>query len=100
MTAGGDSGGALTPSSSSAPLRKPVPPVYADVETAPGAAGKTIRLVGAVTTSKRPQLRPRSDVVVVATAAVGLDFLLREGEGQEAQDQDHGYPHVTICYND
>ncbi|MFG6517463.1 D-alanyl-D-alanine carboxypeptidase family protein [Sulfitobacter sp. 1A13496] len=54
---------------SSAPLRKPVPPVYADVETAPGAAGKTIRLVGAVTTSKRPQLRPRSDVVVVATAA-------------------------------
>ena len=54
---------------SSAPLRKPVPPVYADVETAPGAAGKTIRLVGAVTPSKRPQLRPRSDVVVVATAA-------------------------------
>ncbi|MFG6563947.1 D-alanyl-D-alanine carboxypeptidase family protein [Sulfitobacter sp. 1A13421] len=54
---------------SSAPLRKPVPPVYADEETAPGAAGKTIRLVGAVTTSKRPQLRPRSDVVVVATAA-------------------------------
>ncbi|KZY49043.1 D-alanyl-D-alanine carboxypeptidase [Sulfitobacter sp. KE29] len=54
---------------SSAPLSKPVPPVYADVETAPGAAGKTIRLVGAVTTSKRPQLRPRSDVVVVATAA-------------------------------
>lgn len=54
---------------SSAPLRKPVPPVYADVETTPGAAGKTIRLVGAVTTSKRPQLRPRSDVVVVATAA-------------------------------
>ncbi|WPZ22114.1 D-alanyl-D-alanine carboxypeptidase family protein [Sulfitobacter faviae] len=54
---------------SSAPLRKPVPPVYADVETAPGAAGKTIRLVGAVTTSKRPQLRPRSDVGVVATAA-------------------------------
>ncbi|MEP3578896.1 MAG: D-alanyl-D-alanine carboxypeptidase family protein, partial [Sulfitobacter sp.] len=32
---------------SSAPLRKPVPPVYADVEdtpAAPGAAGKTIRL--------------------------------------------------------
>ncbi|MEO9632461.1 MAG: D-alanyl-D-alanine carboxypeptidase family protein, partial [Sulfitobacter sp.] len=50
---------------SSAPLRKPVPPVYADVEdtpAAPGAAGKTIRLVGAVTTSKRPQLRPRSEV--------------------------------------
>ncbi|MEM5541659.1 D-alanyl-D-alanine carboxypeptidase family protein [Sulfitobacter sp. AS92] len=56
---------------SSAPLSKPVPPVYADVEdapAAPGAAGKTIRLVGAVTTSKRPQLRPRNDVVVVATA--------------------------------
>ncbi|HBB82676.1 MAG TPA: D-alanyl-D-alanine carboxypeptidase, partial [Sulfitobacter sp.] len=56
---------------SSAPLSKPVPPVYADVEdapAAPGAAGKTIRLVGAVTASKRPQLRPRSEVVVVATA--------------------------------
>ncbi|SFG84833.1 D-alanyl-D-alanine carboxypeptidase family protein [Sulfitobacter dubius] len=56
---------------SSAPLSKPVPPVYADVEdapAAPGAAGKTIRLVGAVTASKRPQLRPHSEVVVVATA--------------------------------
>ena len=56
---------------SSAPLSKPVPPVYADVEdapAAPGAAGKTIRLVGAVTASKRPQRRPRSEVVVVATA--------------------------------
>ncbi len=56
---------------SSAPLSKPVPPVYADVEdtpAAPGAAGKTIRLVGAVTASKRPQLRPRSEVVLVATA--------------------------------
>ena len=57
---------------SSAPLRKPTPPVYADVEDTPGstagAAGKTIRLVGAVTTSKRPHLRPRSEEVLVATA--------------------------------
>lgn len=55
---------------SSAPLRKPVPPVYADVEHGNGtrAAGKTIRLVGAVTTSKRPTLRPRSEQVLVATA--------------------------------
>ncbi|MEX3316512.1 serine hydrolase [Sulfitobacter sp. PS-8MA] len=55
---------------SSAPLRKPVPPVYADVEHGNGtrAAGKTIRLVGAVTTSKRPTLRPRSEEVLVATA--------------------------------
>ena len=30
-----------------------------------------------------------------------LDLLLREGEGQEAQDQDHGDPHaVTICHDD
>ncbi|NUH66606.1 serine hydrolase [Sulfitobacter sp. S0837] len=57
---------------SSAPLLKPAPPVYADVESTPGttagAAGKTIRLVGAVTTSKRPNLRPRSEEVLVATA--------------------------------
>ena len=61
---------------SSAPLLKPAPPVYADVEdtptsttgTASHAAGKTIRLVGAVTTSKRPHLRPRNEEVVVATA--------------------------------
>jgi len=57
---------------SSAPLLKPAPPVYADVEDTPGstagAAGKTIRLVGAVTTSKRPLLRPRNEEVIVATA--------------------------------
>jgi D-alanyl-D-alanine carboxypeptidase len=58
---------------SSAPTRKPAPPIYADVEDAPssgtaaGAAGKTIRLAGAVTTSKRPVLRPLSEVVI-ATA--------------------------------
>ncbi|MCX7558579.1 D-alanyl-D-alanine carboxypeptidase [Sulfitobacter sp. F26204] len=66
---------------SRAPLRKPVPPVYADVETAPqnpstnpgsvaGGAGKTIRLVGAVKTSKRPHLRPVTETpepVLVAT---------------------------------
>lgn len=63
---------------SKAPVIKPAKPVYADVEdaivasngtAAPGAAGKTIRLVGAVTTSKRPQLRPApAEAVVVATA--------------------------------
>ncbi len=59
---------------SSTPLRKPTRPAYVDVEDIPvasssaGAAGKTIRLVGAVTTSKRPQLRPGSNLVVVATA--------------------------------
>lgn len=64
---------------SRAPLRKPIPPVYADVEAAPqkpstnpgsvaGGAGKTIRLVGAVKTSKRPQLRPVAQApVLVAT---------------------------------
>ena len=53
---------------SNAPLRKPTKEtVYADVESdtpsvaagsVAGGAGKTIRLVGAVKTSKRPQLRP------------------------------------------
>ena len=61
---------------SKAPLRKPTKPVFADVETpsaagsTPGGQGKTIRLVGAVKTSKRPQMRPGSTrEVVVATAA-------------------------------
>lgn len=62
---------------SRAPIRKPDTPVYADVETTPsvvpgsttGGAGKTIRLVGAVKTSKRPQLRPAAQQeVVIATA--------------------------------
>ena len=64
---------------SRAPLRKPAKPVYADVETAPrtpstnpgsvaGGAGKTIRLVGAVKKSKRPKLRPGSQVPVLVAA--------------------------------
>ena len=61
---------------SRAPLRKPKAPIYADVETEPsvnpgsvaGGAGKTIRLVGAVKTSKRPKLRPGAAApVLVAT---------------------------------
>ncbi|MCX8224683.1 MAG: D-alanyl-D-alanine carboxypeptidase [Sulfitobacter sp.] len=65
-------------SPSKAPLNKPSKPVYADIEdtpvannsgSTPGGAGKTIRLVGAVTTSKRPHLRPTTeDAVVIATA--------------------------------
>jgi len=61
---------------SRAPLSKPAKPAYADIEdtpvasTAPGAAGKTIRVSGAVTTSKRPALRPGTTAqVLVATAA-------------------------------
>jgi D-alanyl-D-alanine carboxypeptidase len=63
---------------SKAPLLKPAKPLYADIEdtpvannsaSTPGGAGKTIRLVGAVTTSKRPHLRPTTeDAVVIATA--------------------------------
>ena len=59
---------------SKAPLLKPAKPLYADIEDTPvannsGGAGKTIRLVGAVTTSKRPHLRPTTnDAVVIATA--------------------------------
>ena len=58
---------------SSAPLNKPSKPAYADIEDTPvasnGGAGKVIRLVGAVTSSKRPTLRPGHQAqVVVATA--------------------------------
>ena len=64
-------------------VKKPPTPAYVDIEdvpvasaTTPGAAGKTIRLVGAVQTSLRPQVRPGSELpeqpveaeVVVATA--------------------------------
>lgn len=70
-------------SPSNAPVRKPKTPVYADVESdtpstiiadngqQPSGKGKTIRLVGAVKTSKRPILRPQAtEPVVVATAEV------------------------------
>ncbi|MEH6832494.1 D-alanyl-D-alanine carboxypeptidase family protein [Sulfitobacter sp.] len=40
---------------------------------APGAKGKTIRLIRAVTTSHRPKLRPGSDAPVVVAAAGTLD---------------------------
>lgn len=56
---------------SKAPLRKPAKPVFADVETttrAPGGQGKTIRLVGAVKTSKRPRVRPVSQAPVLVAA--------------------------------
>ncbi len=57
---------------SRAPLRKPKPPAYipddspriASTGTA-GGAGKTIRLVGAVKTSKRPKVRPGAMVPVL-----------------------------------
>ena len=65
---------------SNAPLRKPEKPVYADIETpaeetvvasgtTAGAAGKTIRLVGAVKSSVRPQLRPGSTAPVLVASA-------------------------------
>ena len=61
---------------SSAPLRKPSAPVYADVETEPsanpgstvGGKGKTIRLIVAVKKSLRPKLRPGSEVPVLVAA--------------------------------
>ncbi len=67
---------------SRAPLRKPKKPRYVDIEVASkpqqktvapgsvaGGAGKTIRLVGAVKKSKRPQMRPapQAPVLVAAT---------------------------------
>ncbi|THH36856.1 D-alanyl-D-alanine carboxypeptidase [Aliishimia ponticola] len=55
-------------SPSSAPVRKPSPPVYAGAATQ-GGAGKTIRVSGAVKKSLRPMIRPRSEPVLVASAA-------------------------------
>lgn len=67
---------------SRAPLRKPQKPRYVDVEVAskpqtksvtpgsvPGGAGKTIRLVGAVKKSLRPQMRPAPQAPVLVAAA-------------------------------
>lgn len=60
---------------SRATVSKPPKPNYADVEdipmanAAPGAAGKRIRLVGAVTKSKRPVLRPGTTAQVVVASA-------------------------------
>ena len=60
---------------SKAPIRKPASPVYADKSTkskggsVKGGKGKTIRLVGAVKTSKRPQLRPGTQIEVVMAKA-------------------------------
>lgn len=61
---------------SRAPLRKPTPPAYipddapliASGSTA-GGAGKTIRLVSAVKTSKRPKIRPSTMVPVLVAQA-------------------------------
>ena len=58
---------------SGAPVRKPGKPVYADVEDdgdTGGAAGKTIRLVGAVKTSKRPTIRPGTTEAPVLVASL------------------------------
>ncbi|WP_082181864.1 serine hydrolase [Aestuariivita boseongensis] len=69
---------------SRAPLRKPAPPVYASNPAASdGAAGKTIRVSGAVQKSLRPQLRPgEAEPILVAEAIVETakaeEKLLRE----------------------
>lgn len=71
---------------SSAPLRKPDAPAYvaqADPEpaatptasTAPGAKGKTIRLIRAVSESKRPKIRPGSDEAVLVAVAQAADAM-------------------------
>ncbi|MDA0961992.1 MAG: serine hydrolase [Proteobacteria bacterium] len=58
---------------SSAPVRHPTPPVYADAGTSdgtPGGAGKTIRVSGAVQKSLRPQPRPGAKPVLVAEGVI------------------------------
>ncbi|MFK7751599.1 MAG: serine hydrolase [Sedimentitalea sp.] len=51
---------------SRAPVRKPNRPAYAGNTPAPGASGKTIRLVGAVQKSLRPKARARTVLVAEA----------------------------------
>ncbi len=59
---------------SRAPIRKPEAPAYI-AESASGAKGKTIRLVGAVKSSKRPVLRPNAPAPVQVAAAPTSDIL-------------------------
>lgn len=77
---------------SSAPVNKPNVPAYvaqADVETdtpavaeaaapAPGAKGKTIRLIRAVSDSKRPKLRPTAEMPVQVAAADAADAAISD----------------------
>lgn len=69
---------------SSAPIRKPDAPAYvaqADPEEpataapAPGAKGKTIRLIRAVSESKRPKIRPGSDEAVLVAVTQASDAI-------------------------
>ena len=58
---------------SSAPVRQPTPPVYADAGASgatSGGAGKTIRVSGAVQKSLRPQARPAPEPVLVAEGVI------------------------------
>ncbi|SFE77308.1 D-alanyl-D-alanine carboxypeptidase [Sulfitobacter brevis] len=87
----------------SAPTRKPDAPVYADVESSDdavpgstiGGAGKTIRLVGAVTNSKRPVQRPITEVMVAtaeqsavsAVSKADINAALREAVKTPAPEQ-------------
>lgn len=76
-----DLGFRLAPSS--APLRKPTPPAYIasagpnaqSTASAPGAKGKTIRLIRAVAESKRPVLRPGSEAPVLVAAVQTPDIV-------------------------
>ena len=70
---------------SNAPLRRPDAPVYvaeaaeAQEAPAPGAKGKTIRLIRAVSTSYRPKVRPSPEppvMVAEATTDFGISDLL------------------------
>ena len=55
---------------SRAPIRKPDRPAYVgNVDAPAGAAGKTIRLVGAVRKSLRPKMRATASVVVAEAAS-------------------------------
>lgn len=54
---------------SRAPLQKPGRPAYVGNTTVPGAAGKTVRVVGAVQQSLRPQMRADQEPVLMAVAA-------------------------------
>ncbi|KIN65353.1 D-alanyl-D-alanine carboxypeptidase family protein [Sulfitobacter noctilucae] len=97
---------------SNAPLRKPQKPNVANVDTAPahnnanpgsvaGGAGKTIRLVGAVKTSKRPQLRPVPDTPVLVAQAAPVEQPVTNADItaalQEAVQTPAPQPTVTLA---
>jgi len=69
---------------SKAPLKKPAAPNYSELVADAGAEGKTIRLSGQVTSSKRPHLRPDNAELVAAVQATDVDNTVAKTDIQTA----------------